>query len=211
MDIDQYSAAGDDVEAASPIRAGIIAAAREVFIDRGYYDTRITDITKAAGIGAGSFYNHFDSKELVFAAMLDELDSAIMPSGWSPSSSVADWIEANARHYLQEFSAHAVFWRQVEQAALGNQEVGRMLATRRGLYVAHISQLIGVWADAGLVSPGTTSDAAALALVAMTEQCAYQWFVLDELRPQDAEALVAQLASVWCGAVRITAGDGTME
>jgi AcrR family transcriptional regulator len=53
-------------------RAALIAAAKH-FIAVGRVDAPVLEITQAADIGMGSFYNHFDSKEELFEAALDEL------------------------------------------------------------------------------------------------------------------------------------------
>ncbi|RYJ03964.1 MAG: TetR/AcrR family transcriptional regulator, partial [Actinomycetales bacterium] len=37
-------------------REALLAAAARVFSDKGFFGTRITDITTAAGVSAGSFY-----------------------------------------------------------------------------------------------------------------------------------------------------------
>lgn len=50
----------------------IITAARELFIEKGYVDTSINDIIRAAQISKGTFYNHFASKNECLIAILDE-------------------------------------------------------------------------------------------------------------------------------------------
>ncbi|RVW07431.1 TetR/AcrR family transcriptional regulator [Prescottella agglutinans] len=194
----------------TPTRTLIVTAARDVFIERGFFDTRITDITEAAGVASGSFYTYFDSKELVFEAMLDELDAAIMPAPWSPTDGVREWVCTNARHYLEQFGSHAPFWRRVEQAALGNRGISRMLAARREVYVAQVQDTVCTWVDAGLVSPGVSADVTALALVATTEQCAFQWFVLEEGTPA-IDAAVDQLTDLWCRVLRSSRTEGQAQ
>ena len=49
--------------------------ARELFGAKGFKATGVSDITKAAGIGTGTFYNYYSSKEALFMAIyLDEND-----------------------------------------------------------------------------------------------------------------------------------------
>jgi AcrR family transcriptional regulator len=41
----------------------LIDAGRELFVTRGYHDTRINDVVSAAGLSKGAFYRYFDSKD----------------------------------------------------------------------------------------------------------------------------------------------------
>ena len=57
--------------ARSNVRDKLVAAALELFHTRGYNACGVQDITDAAGVPKGSFYNHFKSKELLALAVLD--------------------------------------------------------------------------------------------------------------------------------------------
>jgi AcrR family transcriptional regulator len=54
-------------------RAHILATAQRVFANKGYHQTRISDIIDAAGIARGTFYLYFESKNAIFLELLDEL------------------------------------------------------------------------------------------------------------------------------------------
>ncbi len=51
-------------------------AARRLFAAQGVERTRINEITEAADVGFGSFYNHFDSKDAIVRAVLAEAVAA---------------------------------------------------------------------------------------------------------------------------------------
>jgi AcrR family transcriptional regulator len=53
-------------------RAALLAAAQS-FIAAGKLNAPVLEITQAADVGMGSFYNHFDSKEELFAAAVNEV------------------------------------------------------------------------------------------------------------------------------------------
>jgi AcrR family transcriptional regulator len=53
-------------------RASVLAAARELFASQGVGATTIQDITEAADVAKGSFYNHFDSKDSILRAVAEE-------------------------------------------------------------------------------------------------------------------------------------------
>jgi AcrR family transcriptional regulator len=51
-------------------------AASALFASKGVESTRINEITEAADVGFGSFYNHFDSKDAIVQAVLAEVLAA---------------------------------------------------------------------------------------------------------------------------------------
>jgi len=53
-------------------RARLIEAARRIVATRGIESTPISEITDAAGVGVGSFYNHFASKEDLLEAVISD-------------------------------------------------------------------------------------------------------------------------------------------
>ncbi len=53
-------------------QAAIRQAAYPLFITQGYHATSMRQIAAAAGIALGGIYNHFSSKEQIFAEVLDQ-------------------------------------------------------------------------------------------------------------------------------------------
>src|ERR1700756_4695096 len=48
------------------------AAARKLFVERGYHATRPQDIAREAGLGHGTFYLHYEDKRACFLAFVEE-------------------------------------------------------------------------------------------------------------------------------------------
>ena len=49
----------------------IIAAAKRIFALHGYNQARVEDIAQAAGVGKGTVYEYFSSKQAVFEQVVD--------------------------------------------------------------------------------------------------------------------------------------------
>ncbi len=47
-------------------KSDIFTAARQLFYEKGFKDTNVSDIAENAGIGVGTFYNYYSSKEELF-------------------------------------------------------------------------------------------------------------------------------------------------
>jgi AcrR family transcriptional regulator len=64
-------------------RAELLAAARTLFAQRGYHETTVEDITRAAGVAKGTYYLYFQEKREIFLAIIGELLDAIKAVGIS--------------------------------------------------------------------------------------------------------------------------------
>ncbi len=58
-------------------RGQLIAIATRMFAERGYEDTSIQAVLREAGVSRGSLYHHFASKEALFEAVAEELETSV--------------------------------------------------------------------------------------------------------------------------------------
>jgi AcrR family transcriptional regulator len=87
-------------------RRALLEAALALIASRGLESTRIEDVTEAADLGKGAFYNYFDSKEALVAALLAdavrELDQEFLAE---ISGSEAERLRAVVRQHEAYFAA----------------------------------------------------------------------------------------------------------
>lgn len=99
----------DAQEAKKKKRQMIIEAARVVFAQRGYTGTLVAQIASQAGVGKGTVYEYFGSKEEVFLAVfqdyMDRLTQGIMVEINALGGSVQQRLEAIVDRVIAAFEA----------------------------------------------------------------------------------------------------------
>ncbi|WP_024805367.1 TetR/AcrR family transcriptional regulator [Nocardia sp. BMG51109] len=146
-------------------------AARRLFAERGYLNTKITDITAAAGRAAGSFYNHFAGKEELLRALLGDFaaegDSAAETREHNPDFTDPDAVRFHVEQYWTFSRRNWPVLRAVQQAALVNDEFaelsGRFAAEQLGEIIDHLDG----FAAAGLRLPSTFDGSLAMMFLAV--------------------------------------------
>ena len=133
-----------------PLRKGeataerILDAAEVLFAERGFEGTTLRDVAGAVGLRNPSLYNHFDSKETLYAAVLErgirpilEVLSEFITSGGGASSRelVVRIMELLTRHH------HLPLLVQ-QEALAGGQRLSPMLREWIGPAFAHAHEMV---------------------------------------------------------------------
>ncbi len=94
-------------------RAKLIGAAREMLARQGADATRVNEITEAADVGFGSFYNYFESKDAIVAAVMEAVTVELGEAIVAATADLADAAEVVA-------TAHrTIIERAIEDPNLG--------------------------------------------------------------------------------------------
>lgn len=76
----------------------VLQAAAELFQARGVNNTTVQDITQAAGIAKGAFYQHFESKDALILALVNQLHDDILhaatPLASEHTGSPLEWLQS---------------------------------------------------------------------------------------------------------------------
>jgi len=75
-------------------RAQLIAIATRMFAERGYEDTSIEAVLREAGVSRGSLYHHFASKEALFEAVAEEVETSTGAQTVAAASGAASPLDA---------------------------------------------------------------------------------------------------------------------
>src|SRR6478609_9345709 len=129
-------------------RAALVEAAAEVFAEKQFLDTNVSDIAKRAGTAHGTFYRYFNSKEEIFREvalglqrkMLEhgEADRAVEPPPFESIEEELLWRITRAnRRYLAAYQEYADLFAVIEQVATFNDELRAIRKEIRRRFVDH--------------------------------------------------------------------------
>jgi AcrR family transcriptional regulator len=169
---------------AAGTEAALKQAARDVFAERGYLNTKITDITAAAGRATGSFYNHFASKEELLEALLRDMlvvaDETIAEvAGHDPDFSKISAIRWHVAGFWRFYQQHLPEMIAVKQAAMVDPELGRRLEQIMADDDAHMVEHF-----AHLPNPPADPLVTISAMNALLGGFAYTWLVVNPANGQ---------------------------
>ena len=85
----------------------IVAAALDVFGERGFAATKLADVARRAGVTKGTLYLYFDSKEALFKAVVRETIVPVIAKG----EALAQSFTGSARELLEQLVRE--YWRLV--------------------------------------------------------------------------------------------------
>lgn len=138
-------------------RTEILVAANRVFAEVGFTSTDVQQIAVAAGVGKGTVYRYFPSKEELFLAAVDQgmqrLTAAVNEAA-AEQLGPLDRIAAGVTAYLTWFDCHP------EMVELFIQERAQFRDRQRPTYFVHQDANLGPWREliAGLIRDGVIRE-----------------------------------------------------
>jgi AcrR family transcriptional regulator len=185
-------------EARALFRNAILEAAEAVFAEHGFHRARIHDVAQRARIAVGTVYNHFEQKEDVLRALLEERTEGFIEQLEAKPGDPAEFeprLRARVDRILSYVESHRAFFTiAAEHGLVGASsasatgvggKAARQLGRARALLVAIANEGI----DAGVIEPTDP------ALVARFLGGLVRAFTIGTLQ-QDPEAPLAKDAEV---------------
>ncbi|MEU2868098.1 TetR/AcrR family transcriptional regulator [Streptomyces olivoreticuli] len=128
--------------------AKLMDSALELFTEKGFHATSISDISDRAGLTRGAFYSNYRDKEELFLALYDAqadaliagVDAALeaMPAGADPFAVLMEHLDARRDEERRWFLASMEFTLQ----AVRNEELARDLAAHEDRVIAALTGLM---------------------------------------------------------------------
>ncbi|MEX2555325.1 MAG: TetR/AcrR family transcriptional regulator [Actinomycetota bacterium] len=178
-------------------RQRLLDAAKKVFRERSYPETRVDDITQEAGTSHGAFYLYFSNKAEVLEALAigtaermyvlaDQLEG--IQKGEAGYEQLRRWMEFFIDNY-EENSPVVVAWMSARPQDERFDKLGREVLAK---FAGRIAQAIR-HSRSQEGRDGIHAGIAAVSLVAMIERFCYYWLVrgADFKRADVAETMAA--------------------
>jgi AcrR family transcriptional regulator len=193
-------------------RAGILDAALAVFSAGGFHASSIDDIAREAGISKALIYEHFDSKQGLYADLLEHNANELFERLGSALAGVE--VEAGAERLATGLDAFFAFveerrdaWRILFRDVADPETsavLDRMLEQVTGLVAALIAQDPGARAREKDESEQAIRVLAQM-LVGAVQSVANWWADHPEVSREDAVEMVMDFA--WVGLERLSQGE----
>lgn len=106
----------------------ILDAAQAEFGERGFAESSIVGITQRAGVALGTFYTYFDSKEVVFGAVVRDMSAQVrdhVAPAFKDSPHTMDAAQKGLELFLQFARHHRDVYRIVDEAEFVDPEAYR--------------------------------------------------------------------------------------
>lgn len=134
------------------IRGRLFRSALELFAQKGFAETTVEDITEAADVGKGTFFNYFPSKDhilLAFGEMQLSKLEATVETARSSGEPMPDFLRSLGARMTQEPTRNPAIIRALLQAYLSTTPVrAAMMDLQRRVHELH-TQMIQLGQDRG--------------------------------------------------------------
>jgi AcrR family transcriptional regulator len=172
-------------------RQRLLEAAEAVFAEHGYHDASVVKVTEAAGVGQGTFYLYFTSKQEVFDELVRDLNRRVRRAMKEASSQGKTRLEAELlgfRAYFRFTAEHPALYRIIRQAEFVSPEMLRYHYDRLSSGYVEALQEASERGEIAALDP----EVAAWALMGMGELIGMRW-ILWEHGAEMPEDVLAEL------------------
>jgi TetR/AcrR family transcriptional regulator, fatty acid metabolism regulator protein len=162
-------------------REAILKAATEVFARRGYFQSQVADVARAAGVAAGTVYLYFRSKDDLLVSIFERTMKETLAEGEAALAAVADpreRLRRIARLHLERMGRDrdlaVVFQVELRQST---KFMERFSSTYLRDYLGTIRDTIAEGQASGVFRRGFNPTIAAKALFGALDEMATNWIL----------------------------------
>lgn len=174
-------------------RGELLGAGLEVFGEKGYAATTISDIVRAAGVTQGTFYLYFTNKADLFSELLREyrslMISGLLNTDFKKVKTKNDWLKMADRaadFLVDHVETHGAFLRLLiaESGTIGSRFSEESYAFSDGV-MREISQMLNHGIRMGLIRKVEVDSAALAVFGALKEAVRQACFRDRSIEPEE--------------------------
>lgn len=171
----------------------LLEAARSVLAAKGYHGTKVVDIAQAAGVGVGTFYLHYATKEAIFLELVEDTVRRLKAELDVVHAAASDPLEA-ARKGTETFFRFAQKNRELFRIVFGHEASFHEVVRRsQEMFVSDIEQDLVEGRRIGTFRNGNTKIWAQ-AFIGMTLQVVSWWIEQESIPVEEVARSLIDLA-----------------
>jgi len=173
-------------------RQDILRAAEKVLADKGLFDAKIADIAEAADIGVGTVYLHFETKEALTEAVVEDTVTRLKDTidrARAQVDSVIEQVRVSTRALCRFAHANRAVFRVVFGRGGAYHDI---VQRAQAMFAADIERTLTQGVAQGVFRV-TSPALAAQALVGMSTQLLAWWAEQDTASIDEVEATITNL------------------
>jgi AcrR family transcriptional regulator len=155
-------------------RDHLLAAAAQVFADRGFHGASLDEVAAVAGFTKGAVYSNFKNKEGLFLALfkanydreMDALRATLAASEVPPEARVSDFVALIREQTQQAGGNFGVLYQEFWLYAARNPEAREQLTRLEDENVREVAEILEIeWKRQGLEPPESAQRVARIIVV----------------------------------------------
>jgi AcrR family transcriptional regulator len=157
-------AAATRAQQAEQTRIELENAARVAFARSGYLNTKIVDITRQAGRAAGSFYDHYSSKDELLLALATQIgeDADVIVATQDPTARERPTMRPHVEVFWQLLTRHRVVIDALRDAALVSPDFAQRVQRFTQVQFEPWVDRLAAFEEAGVELPASPAATAML-------------------------------------------------
>ena len=182
-------------------RDAFVGAALELVEEAPFADVTVDEIARAAGASRPAFYVHFQDKQELLLAAVEEVSAALYEEAdrwWHGEGEPEELVREAIAGVMRVYGEHATLMRVAVEVSTYDEEFRAVWIALAERFIDATAEHIRVEQQSGRIASGLDPQSTAEALVWMTERCQYIYLARGD---RDADQLTESLTAVWTAAL----------
>ncbi|WP_198393855.1 TetR/AcrR family transcriptional regulator [Brevibacterium yomogidense] len=187
-----------------------MTAARQVFAEHGYFNSRLSDITDRVGCSTGTLYTYFRNREDILAAVIEHAQQNVLRTPHTSDTDVdpVERIHRANKEYIDSYCENADLMAVMEQVSHVDPSIKKVRKDRSNAFIARNARSIGKLQDQGFVNSTLDPQLVSKALSSMVSRLCFNIYV-DEKDPAYATEegraeLIRTVSVLWTEALGLS-------